>query len=258
MNDESSIPADRLATLADPELQRLAARMAQDGFARIFRLTVEGDAAQVAVVAADLALQSRQWSQAALGDDARALRLALLVSGLDQWGLAYCQAFNLTAVPGLTVLLGTIRNGLDAAAEARFQQQFAAISRAETDAIDFKMELRRNIHLALWHAMIACEERDEALPILGGLASLLLALMDQMPRLGGHLVADSLAQIQIRCLGETGATGQSLAASGLGQETTQELFDVLRQALSAERFEPILARANQAVIAWQQARRWAH
>ena len=39
---------------------------------------------------------------------------------------------------------------------------FAAIEQGEGDAIDFKMELRRNIHLALWHAMIACDDADDA------------------------------------------------------------------------------------------------
>ena len=33
-------PADSLAGLATPEVQRLAARMAQDAFTRIFRLTM--------------------------------------------------------------------------------------------------------------------------------------------------------------------------------------------------------------------------
>ena len=47
MNDGSteafSLPADGLASLATPDVQRLAARMAQDAFTRIFRLTLEGD-----------------------------------------------------------------------------------------------------------------------------------------------------------------------------------------------------------------------
>jgi hypothetical protein len=34
----------------------------------------------------------------------------------------------------------------------------AASSEIESDAIDFKIELRRSIHLALWHAMAACDE----------------------------------------------------------------------------------------------------
>ena len=38
-------PADGLAKLAPPEVQRLAARMAQDAFTRIFRLTLESDEA---------------------------------------------------------------------------------------------------------------------------------------------------------------------------------------------------------------------
>jgi hypothetical protein len=79
--------------------------------------------------------------------------------GIDQWGLAWCQAFRLSAIPGVSELLGELRTGLDAAADARFQQAFAAIEAGEGNAVDFKMDLRRNIHLGLWHAMIACEER---------------------------------------------------------------------------------------------------
>jgi hypothetical protein len=39
MTEAFQPPADGLADLAPPEVQRLAARMAQDAFTRIFRLT---------------------------------------------------------------------------------------------------------------------------------------------------------------------------------------------------------------------------
>lgn len=252
MNETVSLPPDGLAHLAAPEVQRLAARMAQDAFTRIFRLTLERDEDALQAAVAEIERLARNWARAAQGDDARALRLALLVGGIDQWGLAYCQAFGLTAIPGLSALLGALRSGLDAAEDARFLQQFAAVEQAESDAVDFKMELRRNIHMALWHAMIACEDRAEALSILAALGGMLVALVGQMPSLGWRLVADALAHIQLRCLTEAAASGD------LARETTEELFAALRRSLPRERYESMLAQANQAVIAWQRSRRGLH
>jgi hypothetical protein len=249
MNEALLPPADGLANLAPPELQRLAARMAQDAFTRIFRLTLESDEAALQAAVGEMQERASNWARAAPDDDGRALRLALLVSGIDQWGLAYAQAFGLAAMPGVSALLGGLRNALDAAADARFQQQYAAIELAEGDAVDFKMELRRNIHLALWHAMIACTDRDEALAILAALGGMLVALVGHMPTLGWRLVADALALIQLRCLAD------GAASTDLARETTEGLFVALRQALPREISEPIFAQAHQAVIAWQQARR---
>lgn len=239
---------DGLATLMDAEAQRQAARMAQDAFAQIFRFSVEGDAAAASAGVAALTTQLRNWNRAAPDDAGRALRLALLVAGMDQWGLAYTQAFGLTAIPALSALLGNLRTGLDARDDARFQQFFSALSEREADGIDFKIELRRGIHLALWHAMIASEEREEALRILNHLGSLLLSLTKAMPQLGWRLVADAVAHIQLRCLAD------GLAADGLAQETNQSLFNALGAALPKEDWDRILAHATRAVLAWQQGR----
>jgi hypothetical protein len=187
--------------------------------------------------------------RAAPDDDSRALRMALLVSGIDQWGLAYAQAFRLAALPGVSILLGGLRSNLDAVAESRFQRQYAAIESVEGDAVDFKMELRRNIHLALWHAMIACTDRDEAQDILAALGGMLVALVGRMPTLGWRLAADALANIQLRCLSD------AAAGTELARETTEGLFVALRQALPREISEPMFAQASQVVIAWQQSRR---
>jgi hypothetical protein len=241
-------PADALADRAPPELQRLAARMAQDAFTRIFRLTLEGDDAALQAAVAELEARAGNWARAAGDEDGRALRLALLASGIDQWGLAYAQAFGLVALPGVSALLGGLRNGLDADQDARLQRQYAAIERAVGDAVDFKMELRRNIHLALWHAMIACDDRAEAQAILAALGGMLLALVRQMPVLGWRLAADALASIQLRCLAD------AAASTDLARETTEGLFVSLRQSLPREVSEPMFAHAHQAVIAWQQAR----
>jgi len=251
MNEaHAALADDGLAALADRDTQRQAARMAQDAFAAAFRLTFSAaDAARGKEIAA-LAERLRNW--AAAGGEGAALRLALLVSGIDQWGVAYSQAFGLAAIPGATELVGSLRTALDAQAEARFAQQFAAIDAVETDAIDFKVELRRGIHLALWHAMIASEDREEALRIGDRLGALMLALTQLMPEHGWRLLADALAHIQIRCLAD------GLAAGGLAQETTQGLFEALSQALPKDARDRVFAHAAQAVLAWQQARRPAH
>lgn len=248
MSQNTALAADQLAALIFPDIQRHAARMAQDAFSQIFRLTLAGDPAAVELGVANMEPLCRNWSAAAGNDDARALRLALLVLGMDQWGVAYSQAFGLTAIPGLTALLGTLRNSLDPVADARFQQQFARIEARETDAVDFKMELRRQIHLALWHAMIACETQDEADAILRALGGLMCGLIERMPQIGWRLAADALAHIQIRCLSE------GVAATGLAQESNERFFNSLRQALAREQADAVFAHANQAAIAWQRAR----
>ena len=244
-----ALPPDTLADVVHPDVQRLAARMAQDAFTQLFRLTLERDAPALQAAVAEIARLSRNWAQAGADDEARALRLALLLSGIDQWGLAWCQAFRLSAIPGVSELLGSLRTGLDVAADARFERAFAAIDAAECDAIDFKMDLRRNIHLGLWHAMIACEDRAEAETILAALGGMMVVLTQKMPLLGWRLVADALAHIQLRCLIE------AAASTGLARDVNAALFTALRQNLPRDISEPMFAHANQVVIAWQQARR---
>ena len=245
----SSIPVDGLAPLVAPAVQKQAAHMAQDAFARVFRLTLNEDDAGRAHGVAELAKGLRNWSAAGEDADVQGLRLALVMAGLDQWGLAYSQAFALQAIPGLSELLGALRTALDAPAEARLARQFDAIEAAEANAIDFKIDLRRGIHLALWHAMIASDEREQATSILAQLGGMLFALVQTMPELGWRLVADALANIQIQCL------AQGLASEGLAQETTQTLFAALAGQLPGGQRDRIMAHASGAVIAWQQANR---
>lgn len=247
----AAIPPDSLAAFVAPDVQKLAARMAQDAFSQVFRLTLEEDDAGRAKGVDALAGALRNWSDAADSDDARALRLALVVAGLDQWGLAYSQAFGLHAIPGLTELVGALRTGLDARDEARFQQQFGAIDAGEGNAIDFKIDLRRGIHLALWHAMIASDERDQAEAILSTLGGSLRGLTRLMPELGWRLVADALAHIQIRCLAD------GLAADGLAREMNEALFSALAAELAPELRDRVMAHATQAVLGWQRSQRTA-
>ena len=251
MTTTTEIPADQLAALVSPDTQRLAARMAQDAFTTLFRLTLDGDQEKLGAALAELDSRGRNWCQAGDGAEASALRMALLISGLDQWGLAYTQAFGLTAIPALSALLGALRSSLDSADDARFQRYFERIEQVEADAVDFKIELRRNIHLALWHAMTACDEEQDAQRILQALGSMMLALARRLPLLGWRLLADALASIQIRLLTDT-------AAGSMAQETTQQLFAALRQNLPAEQYQAILAYSGQAVVAWQQSRRPAN
>ncbi len=223
--------------------------MAQDAFARVFRLSV-GEAEEVRRRGVEqLQHELEQWAVAGERDDACAVRRALLLSGMDQWGVAWSQAFDLVAIPGLSELVGALRTGLDVQDEARFLRQFEAIAQAEENAIDFKVELRRGIHLALWHSSIATQDRDEALRLAAQLGGRLLGLTCEMPAAGWRLVADALAFIQIRCLAD------GLAAEGVAQEATQALFAALARELPTEQRDKVMAHAARAVIAWQQASR---
>ena len=89
---DSVLPADPLLALASADIQRQAARMAQDAFARVFRLSLgEDEGARVAGVEA-LRAALANWARAGADEQAQALRLALLLAGMDQWGLALWQA----------------------------------------------------------------------------------------------------------------------------------------------------------------------
>jgi hypothetical protein len=243
---------DTLAELAAPDVQRQAAQMAQDAFSRVFRCSIESTPAELDTAVGELARRIANWSTAAGNDDGAALRLAMLISGLDQWGIAYTRAFSLTAIPGLSALIGLLRTDLDERQDARFQLQFATIDANEGNAIDFKMELRRTIHLALWHALICADDAaaDTHTELVTTLGSLLLSLDRALPTLGWRLIADTLAHIQIRCLGT--------ALSEPAQAHTAGLFESLRQALPAERAAAIFTLANQAAVSWQQSNRQVH
>ena len=249
MTENTPPLADAVAGIANPDTQRIAARMAQDIFTAIFRALAQPEGHDPRADD-EMARRCTNWVQAGSDDAGRALRQALLITGLDQWGLAYSQAFGLTGIPALSALIGTLRQRLDPAEDARFQQYFSCIEQEETTAIDFKIDLRRNIHLALWHAMTACEDDAAAEAITRTLGSLLLALERQMPAVGWRLIADALASIQAALL--AGDLGER------GQRGTQQLFASLQHALPAERYRHILATSAQAVLAWQQAQRAGH
>lgn len=248
MSSDARPIVDALAALAGSETQRTAARMAQEIFVGTFRQAVAADPAGTGRGMAEVETRCHNWCLAGENDDARAVRLALLISGLDQWGLAYSQAFELSAIPALSALIGALRARLDPRADARFQWFYAQIDEIEADAIDFKVELRRNLHLALWHAMAACTTDSEAESIAQPLGSMLLALDARMPELGWRLIADALANIQICLLDD-------ITASPVAQAGTRQLFESLRRALPQQRYQSILAHSAQVVLAWQQSRR---
>lgn len=248
MSASAQIPLDALTTNASPEVQRLAARMAQDVFSGIFRQAFDTSGNDFAQTMSEVEQRCYNWCRAAENEEAQALRMALLVSGLDQWGLAYCQAFQLAAMPALSALIGALRGRLEVRAEACFQWYFNQIDQIESDAVDFKIELRRAIHLALWHAIAACEESEDLAGLLQALGSLMLALNDKMPQLGWRLLADALAHIQIQLL-----DGRTLSEQA--HASAQQLFEALRQALPQARYREIMGHATQVVLAWQQSRR---
>lgn len=244
----NDLPPDPLAALAHADVQRQAARLVQESFNAAFRLSLEGETEQAEPALAKLAAHLDEWAGMATHDETL-LRRALLLVGLDQWGLAFMQAFGSGGLSGLSVLLGKLRDALEIDDEAACQQYFSRVQDEEACALDFKIALRRELHLTLWHAMIACDSRDESLAILRALGGLLLALPRSMPALGWRLVADALASIQIRCL------THGLASEGLGQEMTQELFAALYADMPEELRARIMQASSQAVVAWQQARR---
>ena len=182
-------------------------------------------------------------------DDARALRQAMLLSGLDQWGQAWSLTYGAGAMIGLSELLGCVRDTLDPVAEAQVQAAFSRLNADEGSAFSFKAELHKSIAVALWHTLIAESDRENAATVACQLGGLLLGLLKSMPENGWIVAASVLADIQIRCL------AHQLAQEGLAQEMTQELFAAISQALSAEDRKRILGGAGQAVVAWQQAQR---
>lgn len=238
---------DPLADKLPRETQIQAARLAQDGFAHAFRLTVESTPAERPKQIILAVKKLSDWVNEPANHEQSALRSAMLLSGLDQWGLAYTQVFGAAAMTGLSELVSGLRASLtdgEGATEA-----IERINDDQASAFSFKSELRKSIHLALWHSMIEDEEHDSATAILKQLGGMMLRLVDTMPDLGWIIVAHTLADIQIRCL------AHQLATTGLPQEMTQELFGALNQQLPAERREKIMSGATQTVIAWQQSTR---
>lgn len=237
---------DPLADRLPRETQLQAARHIQDGFSLAFRLSIESLPQARHTAMAEAAERLKAWSAQTGDPPAQQLRTALILSGLDQWGLAYSQLFGASAMSGLSELVGFLR------ADSRAADALSSIETidgAEECAFSFKSELRRGIHLALWHAMIASEDREEATAILKHLGAMMLRLVESMPMLGWIVVANTLADIQIRCL------EHGLAGTGVAQETTEALFGALNQQLPAEQRQKIMPAATRTVIAWQQSAR---
>ncbi len=230
------------------DIQTQAARLAQDGFTHAFRMTLETPAAERPQLITEAADKLDAWVRKSAGKPQSILRLALLLSGLDQWGIAYSQLFGSAAMSGLSALLTRLRECSDIEQD----ELFAASRRINDQAVSafsFKAALWKSIHLALWHSMIAEEDRAGATAMLRQLGGMMLSLPESMPELGWIIVANTLADIQIRCL------SHGLAAAGLGQEMTQQLFAALNEQLAPEQRQKIMSGATQTVIAWQQSLR---
>lgn len=237
---------DPLAEQLPRDIQIQAARLTQDGFAHSFRSTLETPASERQQSVAEAAIKLNEWVKA--DTEHSTLRLGMLLSGLDQWGLAYSQIFGAPAMAGLSELVSMLRAAAPdkgAAASESIQQ----INDIEACAFSFKAELRKAIHLALWHSMIEEEDRENARDILRQLGGMMLRLLEAAPEFGWIVIAHTLADIQIRCL------AHGLAATGLAQEMTQELFGALNQQLPDEQRKKIMSGATQTVIAWQQSTR---
>lgn len=252
MNPHPTPLNDPLIDLASRDTQLQAARLAQDAFAQSFRHTLELAAAERLQGIAETSRRLVEWASLAAGDGT-ALRQAMLLAGLDQWGIAYSRLFGAEAMLGLSELLSLLRAAFAKQAAAPSYPEFIRrINDDEQAAFGFKAELQRNIQLALWHAMIAETDEASAMDILRQVGGMLLGQLETLPELGWMVVANTLADIQIRCL------THGLASEGLAQETTQELFGALNQQLPAEQRQRIMDSATQAVIAWQQSSKTAH
>ncbi|MEC5386616.1 hypothetical protein VVD49_12845 [Uliginosibacterium sp. H3] len=246
--DVSTLPHDAFISLTPRDAQQQAARLVQEAFAAAFRLSIEAGAEQRQSAIEKLTGHLAEWAGMASRDEAL-LRRTLLLAGLDQWGLAFSETFGPKALSGVSVLVSLLRNELDVQEEAISQGYLERLQNEEGAAFDFKVLLRRELHLALWHAMIAAEERDEAEAIMRHLGGLLLGVYEEMPTHGWRLIADALASIQMRCL------SQGLAIEGIAQETTQSLFVSLASALPEEVCSRVMEQSSTAVRAWQEARR---
>lgn len=243
-----SIPEDKFADLLNQDGQQQAARLVQEAFAAAVRLGGEAEGKPLEDAMGRLADRLREWASMTTAEGAN-LRLALLMYGLDQWGLAYSKAFGAGLLHGVSLLIADLRGGLDLSAEGQCQRCLEELHADEAAALDFKIGIRRELHLSLWHSMIAVEQAEQGEVILSLLGGLLLALPRSMPTLGWRLVADTLASIQIRCL------QHGLAASGQEQALTEALFAGLTRDLPEEHNKEIFAHAARAVQDWQQARR---
>lgn len=251
MSESLTLPPDPLSALAATDVQRQAARLAQEAFATTFRLSLAGAAEQRQTAVARIKACLAEWAGMASQEESR-LRRVLLLAGLDQWGLAYSPLFGAGALRGLTELIAELRGTFAPEDREAVHAEVVLLHTEEAAAFEFKVEVRRALHLALWHSMIASDARDDATEILRQLGSLMVSLVAEMPTLGWRIVADALATIQVQCL------TKGLAAEGLAREMTTELFAALARELPADVGELALAHAAQAVRDWQQAQRATH
>lgn len=243
-----SLPDDPCADLAPSDVQQQAARLVQEAFGAAVRLTAQGEGKSLEDALARLADHLREWSRMA-SPEAAEFRLALILAGLDQWGLAYSQAFGADMLGGVSSVLGNLRDCLDLAEESACQVFLDRIHDEEACGLEFKITFRRDLHLALWHSLISVEERPQAEALLKLIGGLLLALNKAMPSLGWRLIADTLATIQIRCL------QHGLAGEGLARDMTEALFEGLSTELPESVRELVAEHSAAAVHAWREASR---
>lgn len=246
-NTPLTLPHDVFLDLGSRDDQVQAARLVQEAFAAALRLSHEAEGKPLETALARLADRLREWSRLSSTEGSH-LRLALLMYGIDQWGLAYAKVFGADTLYGVSVLLADLRGGLDLSSEGMCQRHLDSLREDEGAGLDFKIALRRELHLSLWHSMIAAESKEQGEALLNLIGGLLLALLKAMPSLGWRLVADTLASIQIRCL------QHGLAASGQEQELTEALFAGLTRDLPEANKTDILGYSAQAVRDWKEAR----
>ncbi len=242
------LPTDTLLPLASDEVQQQAARLVQEAFSVALRLAAGAQGLPREEAVARLGGHLREWAGMSSAEQTH-LRLALLLNGIDQWGLAYSKLLNPAELAGVSMLLEDLRGGLDLGSEGLCQRFLDTLREDEVSALSYKIAFRRELHLSLWHALIAAEQREEAEPLLSLLVGLLLALLSAMPGVGWRLIADAMASIQIRCL------QHGLATEGLAREMTESLFAALSEALPEALRAQVVEHSAEAVRAWREATR---
>jgi hypothetical protein len=166
---------------------------------------------------------------------------ALVLFGLDQWGLAYGQAFGTDCLPVLTAVVAHMRAQSDDATLDHLQ----TLADDEGAGFQFKLSLRGAIHLGLWHAMVGEVDDAQGKHLAQCLGSQMLALLDAMPQHGWEILARTFAEIQMRCL------AHGIAQTGPAKLLNEALFAALHARIPAEKRTRIIAAADQWVATWQ-------
>ena len=198
-----TLPNDELAGLANVEIQKEAAGLAQDGFTRIFRLLAEGDEAAAELGLSLIEARARDWAGKGENED-------------DENPAprpAYQRARSMGAWPGRRPSASTALPGSHRPARQSAQPARRASHGPLRTAVRRHRGTRRQCdrfqgRAAPWRssgvvARNGCKRRSGTVRRTPDAASGqhdVGTLTETMPNYGWRLLADALAHIQLRCL----------------------------------------------------------